>query len=219
MATGNERLQRTLKGEVEIRKKSHVLTQSQRLILAAVDGISLISDLQRKLGGMAKRRFTLAIADLTARGLVEESTDEMSVPVKLETKFIEKFVRQDPLDPVTITSLHLQPMARAKAKPGLARSATPASGPANAKVAPDRMMEVDFYIPLESKQKDATPPVWKAPGEANLITTNGEGDEDEASPSRRRERRAQRARQVQIGYWLLFAGVVCGIVFLVSLRH
>lgn len=217
MATGNERLQRTLKGEVEIRKKSHVLTQSQRLILAAVDGISHISDLQRKLGGMAKRRFTLAIADLTARGLVEESTDEMSVPVKLESKFIEKFVRQDPLDPVTITSLHLQPMTRAKAKPGMARTATPASGPANAKAAPDRMQEVDFYIPLESKLKDATPPVWKAPGEANLITTNG--DEEEGRSSRRRERRAQRSRQIQVGYWLLFAGIVCGIVFVVSLKH
>jgi len=85
MPANNIKLQRTPKGEAEIRKKSNALTQSQRLILATVDGVSQIVELQRKLGGMAKRRFALAVADLTARGMVEEARNPM-VPDKLDPR-------------------------------------------------------------------------------------------------------------------------------------
>ena len=61
---------------------------------------------------MAKRRFTLAIADLTARGLVEESKNPMLVPDRLDLQLVERFVRQDPADPITITALYLQAPAR-----------------------------------------------------------------------------------------------------------
>jgi hypothetical protein len=224
MAGMDIRLQRTPKGEGEIKKKSHALTQSQRLILASIDGVSEIADLQRRLGGMAKRRFTLAIADLTAKGLVQESPEEVIVPDKLDPQTLELFVRQDPLDPVTITSLQLQPVGRApalrKKKPVRAtaspapQSAAPAGSAAPA--SGSKTLEVDFYIPLEARGKPLPPPVWQPPGEANLITTNGV--EEKSSSSRRRARRAQRSRQIQIGYWLLFAGLVCAILFFVSLH-
>ncbi len=197
MAANNIKLQRTPKGESEIRKKSNALTQSQRLILATVDGVSQIAELQRRLGGMAKRRFTLAVADLTARGLVEEARNPI-VPDKLDLQLIERFVRQDPSDPITITALYLQAPPRPVAKPAMSAS----------KPTP----EVDFYIPLTPRDKPA-PAKWQPPEDAKLITSNS-GGEEKSSSSRRRARRAQRSRQIQIGYWLLFAGLVCAVVFL-----
>lgn len=205
MASINIKLQRTSKGDGEIRRKSHALTQSQRLILASVDGVSQISELQRRLSGMAKRRFTLAIADLTARGLVEEARNPLPVPDKLDLKLVELFVRQDPLDPITISALFLQPPVRSAAKPAV--SAVPEN---------KSVPEVDFYIPLEARGKEAATPVWQPPGGgAKLITTNG--TEEKSTSSRRRERRAQRSRQIQIGYWLLFAGLTVAIILGVML--
>ncbi|HEY8027214.1 MAG TPA: hypothetical protein VIF60_21915 [Burkholderiaceae bacterium] len=208
----NIKLQRTAKGEGEINHKSHALTQSQRLILASVDGMSQIDELQRRLGGMPKRRFTLAIADLTARGLVEEVVNPLAVPTKLGHEIVERFVRQDPLDPVTITALQLQPVSRAAS----AKRAKVVAAPVQS-VAPVQIPDVDFYIPLEPRTKPLEPQVWQPPGESNLITTNG--IEEEGSSSRRRARRAQRSKQILVGYWLVFAGLVCGIIFLVSMRY
>ena len=212
MPAMNIRLQRTAKGEGEIKHKSHVLTQSQRLILAIVDGVSQIDELQQKLGGMAKRRFTLAIADLTAKGLVEEAVMPIPVPIKLGSEAIERFVRQDPLDPVTITALQLRPLSR----PSMGKSKGAAKAVAN-KAGRAVDPTVDFYIPLDPNRKVAEKPVWQPPGEANLITTNG--PEEDGISSRRRSHREQRSKQIQVGYWLLFAGLVCGIIFLLSLRY
>ena len=203
MPANNIKLQRTPKGEAEIRKKSNALTQSQRLILAAVDGVSQVADLQRKLGGMAKRRFTLAVADLTARGLVAESRNQI-VPDKLDPQLIEHFVRQDPSDPITITALYLQAPSRPVAKPAMSAS----------KPSPD----VDFYIPLTPRDKPP-PAQWQPPENVKLITGNSGGGEEKSSSSRRRARRAQRSRQIQIGYWLLFAGLVCGVIGFAAWYH
>jgi hypothetical protein len=63
----NPRLHRTQRGVKEIRKKTHVLTQCERLILALVDGESSIDVLKRKLSGVIERRFRLAVADLRAK--------------------------------------------------------------------------------------------------------------------------------------------------------
>jgi len=202
MAANNIKLQRTFKGEGEIRKKSHSLTQSQRLVLAAVDGVSQIAELQRRLSGMARRRFTLAVADLTARGLVEEAKNPM-IPDKLDLRMVEHFVRQDPLDPITISALYLQAPPRPAAKPAMSSKPSP---------------EVDFFIPLKVREN---PPaaVWKPPGEeAKLITGNTAGEEKHGS-SRRRERRELRSKQIQMGYYLLFAALVMVVIGVVVWYH
>jgi hypothetical protein len=201
MAANNIKLQRTPKGEGEIRKKSHALTQSQRLILATVDGVSQIAELQRRLGGMAKRRFTLAVADLTARGLVEESRNPMLVPDKLDLQMVERFVRQDPSDPITITALYLQAPPRSAPKPAMPSKPSP---------------EVDFFIQLTPNSKPA-PAQWKPPEDAKLIM--GNSGESKGGSSRRRARRAQRSRQIQVGYWLLFAGLVLAVTAVVAWYH
>lgn len=202
MAANNIKLQRTPKGESEIRKKSHALTQSQRLVLASIDGISQISELQRRLAGMAKRRFTLAIADLTARGLVQESKSPMLVPDKLDLQILERFVRQDPSDPITITALYLQAPTRPAPKPAMSSKPSP---------------EVDFFIQLTPNVNPA-PAKWQPPEDAKLIMGNS-GGESKHSSSRRRERRAQRSRQIQMGYWLLFAGLICAVIGVVAWLH
>jgi hypothetical protein len=151
---------------------------------------------------MAKRRFTLAVADLTARGLVEEARNPL-VADKLDLKLIEHFVRQDPADPITITALYLQAPPRPVAKPVMSASKSSS--------------EIDFYIPLTPRDKPA-PAIWQPPDDAKLITTNS-GGEEKGSSSRRRARRAQRSRQIQIGYWLLFAGLVCAVIALTAWYH
>jgi hypothetical protein len=198
----NIKLQRTSKGDSEIRRKSHALTQSQRLVLASVDGISQIGELQRRLAGMAKRRFTLAVADLTARGLVEESKNPMLVPDKLDLQMVERFVRQDPSDPITITALYLQAPTRPAPKPAMSSKPSP---------------EVDFFIQLTANSNPA-PAQWQPPEDAKLITGNSGGDAKGTS-SRRRERRAQRSRHIQLGYWLLFAGLVLAVTGIVAWYH
>ncbi|MBV8633675.1 MAG: hypothetical protein JO002_04235 [Burkholderiaceae bacterium] len=203
MAANDIKLQRTQKGEGEIRKKSHALTQSQRLILASVDGVSQIAELQRRLGGMAKRRFALAVADLTARGLVEEAKNPMAVPDKLDLRMVERFVRQDPSDPITITALYLQAPPRPVAKPAMSSKPSP---------------EVDFFIQLTPNAKPA-PAKWQPPEDAKLIMGNSGASETKGSSSRRRARRAQRSRQIQIGYWLLFAGLVLAVTGFVAWYH
>jgi len=204
MAANNIKLQRTPKGEGEIRKKSHSLTQSQRLILATVDGVSQIAELQRKLGGMAKRRFTLAVADLTARGLVEEAKNPL-VPDRLDLQLVERFVRQDPLDPITISALYLQVPPRPAAKSMSSNKPSP---------------EVDFFIPLTpSKVKADAGPKWEPPAEdAKLVMGNTGGDTRHGS-ARRRERRARRSKRIQMGYYLLFFGLVAIVVGLVAWYH
>lgn len=199
MAANDIKLQRTFKGESEIRKKSHSLTQSQRLVLAMVDGVSQIAELQRRLGGMARRRFALAVADLTARGLIEEAKNPMAVPDKLDLRMVEHFVRQDPSDPITITALYLQAPPRPVAKPVMSSKPSP---------------EVDFFIQLTPDANPA-PAKWQPPDDAKLIMGNS-GGEPKSSSSRRRARREQRARQIQIGYWLLSAGLVLAVIGLVA---
>lgn len=202
MAANNIKLQRTSKGEGEIRKKSHSLTQSQRLVLASIDGVSQIAELQRRLSGMARRRFTLAVADLTARGLVTEARNP-TIPDKLDLRMVEHFVRQDPLDPITISALYLQAPPRPVAKPSMSSKPSP---------------EVDFFIPLKARANPPAPE-WKPPGEeAKLITGNSSGEEKHGS-SRRRERRELRSKQIQMGYYVLFAALVMVVVGVIVWYH
>ncbi|HEX8955688.1 MAG TPA: hypothetical protein VF798_05415 [Burkholderiaceae bacterium] len=202
MAANDIKLQRTFKGESEIRKKSHSLTQSQRLVLASVDGVSQIAELQRRLGGMAKRRFALAVADLTARGLLEEAKNPMAVPDKLDLYMVERFVRQDPSDPITITALYLQAPPRSVAKPAMSSKPSP---------------EVDFFIQLTPNVAPA-PAKWQPPEDAKLITGNS-GGEPKSSSSRRRARREQRSRRIQVAYWLLFAGLILAVIGVLAWYH
>jgi hypothetical protein len=96
--------QRTQTGRDEIQKKSHGLTQSERLVLIMIDGASPYREVRAKLPVLADERFERALSNLRKK----EQIYEVLMPIQgesaetLERNVIDRFLQQDPLDPVTI---------------------------------------------------------------------------------------------------------------------
>ena len=95
---------RTQAGRDEIQQKSHGLTQSERLVLIMVDGVSTSQQVRSKLPVLAEERFQRAVQKLQAKELILEVflPVEGQTPEELERTVIDRFLQQDPLDPVTI---------------------------------------------------------------------------------------------------------------------
>lgn len=96
--------QRTLAGRDEIQQKSHGLTQSERLVLIMVDGVSTFQQVRNKLPVLADDRFARAVHKLQAKELILEVflPVDGQAPEEIERTVIDRFLQQDPLDPVTI---------------------------------------------------------------------------------------------------------------------
>lgn len=95
---------RTQAGKDEIQQKSHGLTQSERLVLIMVDGVSTYKQVRSKLPVLADDRFSRAVHKLQAKELILEVflPVEGQEPEEIERTVIDRFLQQDPLDPVTI---------------------------------------------------------------------------------------------------------------------
>lgn len=95
---------RTQAGRDEIKQKTYGLTQSERLVLIMVDGVSTYSEVRKKLPSLTDERFERALKKLQQKELVLE----VFMPVEgqeaeeLEPAIIDRFLQQDPLDPVTV---------------------------------------------------------------------------------------------------------------------
>ncbi|RZI44381.1 hypothetical protein EGT07_02885 [Herbaspirillum sp. HC18] len=96
--------QRTHSGRDEIHQKTHGLTQSERLVLIMVDGVSSFGDIRAKLPSLTDERFDRAFQKLQIKELVLEvfMPIEGQAPEELESTVVDRFLQQDPLDPVTI---------------------------------------------------------------------------------------------------------------------
>ena len=96
--------QRTHAGREEIHNKSHGLTQSERLVLIMVDGISSYKEIRAKLPVLSDERFARALQKLQLKELILEvfMPVDGQVPDELEKTVIDRFLQQDPLDPVTV---------------------------------------------------------------------------------------------------------------------
>jgi len=100
--------QRTQAGRDEIKEKSHGLTQSERLVLIMVDGVTTAAGVRNKLPALTDQRFARALNQLLQKELILE----VFIPVdgqaaeELDQHLIERFLRQEPLDPVTIIVHH-----------------------------------------------------------------------------------------------------------------
>jgi hypothetical protein len=96
--------QRTQSGRDEIHQKSHGLTQSERLVLIMIDGVSSYQAVRNKLPVLADERFDRAMKKLQEKELISEVLLPIaSQPAdELEPSIIDRFLQQDPLDPVTI---------------------------------------------------------------------------------------------------------------------
>jgi hypothetical protein len=96
--------QRTQAGRDEIHQKSHGLTQSERLVLIMVDGVSTYSQIRAKLPVLKDERFERAFQKLQLKELVLEvfMPVDGQAPDEIERTVIDRFLEQDPMDPVTI---------------------------------------------------------------------------------------------------------------------
>jgi hypothetical protein len=96
--------QRTHTGREEIHKKSHGLTQSERLVLIMVDGVSSYKEIRAKLPVLTDERFDRALHKLQVKELVLEVFMPLDgqPPEELERTVIDRFLQQDPMDPVTV---------------------------------------------------------------------------------------------------------------------
>jgi hypothetical protein len=167
--------QRTERGRTEIRHKMHELTQSERLALIVIDGITPYSELRKKLKGLADERFGRALANLLQKNLVFEvlllTAD--AEQDEYDSATVDRFLQQDPMDPVTIISFDAENEfdldMEKEAQSSLPVTKKSVLGPvlvapklaltngrsedialAAAKAAIARIASVDFYIPLES---------------------------------------------------------------------
>lgn len=96
--------QRTHTGRTEIHEKKAGLTQSERLVLIMVDGVTPYQGVRTKLPVLTHHRFERAIRTLLQKELISE----VFMPVdgahaeQVEKTVIDRFLQQDPLDPLTI---------------------------------------------------------------------------------------------------------------------
>lgn len=96
--------QRTHAGRTEIHEKKCGLTQSERLVLIMVDGASTFSGVRSKLPVLSDERFERAVRTLQQKELILEVFMPVAdqLPEEVERTVVDRFLQQDPLDPVTI---------------------------------------------------------------------------------------------------------------------
>ena len=191
---------RTAKGLGEIRRKTHGLSQSERLVLIIIDGITPLSGLRDKLKGLAEGRFESAIFSLLSKGLVAEGIAPQSDQSTefLNSNLIAGFLHQDPLDPVTIAAPE-----RMEQGQGL-EVVRPAE---TLVLRPSRITKVDFYIPLEPVNRQNEVKALDAdPTPRPIFNRKVDGPPAEKVPGG--DIRLQPA-------WLVFAGLLLLILIIV----
>ena len=98
--------QRSHAGRNEIYEKKCGLTQSERLVLIMIDGVTPYSGVRSKLPALTDDRFSRAVNTLLKKELVLE----VFIPVEgqkadeVESTVVDRFLQQDPTDPLTIIS-------------------------------------------------------------------------------------------------------------------
>ncbi|HTD05476.1 hypothetical protein [Undibacterium sp.] len=98
--------QRTESGRAEIRDKQRGLTQSERLVLIIADGVSTYAGLRLKLKSLTRERFDRAVRKLAGKELLYEVMfpEEGQQPDTVDPELMDKFLRQEDDDPVSILS-------------------------------------------------------------------------------------------------------------------
>lgn len=104
MAEEGRVFQRSETGRAEIHEKKCGLTQSERLVLIMIDGVSTQEGVRAKLPVLTDERFRRAIRTLQQKDLIQEVLMPLADqrPEEVERSVIDRFLQQDPLDPVTI---------------------------------------------------------------------------------------------------------------------
>jgi hypothetical protein len=160
---------RTEAGRIEIHEKKSGLTQSERLVLIMVDGVACCGQIQQKLSSLTTDRFSRALKTLLKKELISEIflQVEDQPAEEIDQSIVDRYLHQDPLDPVTIISFHpedeFEDTKKEKASPVLASEsvpeltqivATPAIDVAHAKLA-DELHDELAARNVEWKRKQA----------------------------------------------------------------
>jgi hypothetical protein len=97
-------LERTDEGVQEIYRKTNRLTQSERLVLIMVDGSADVAGLLLKLPALSMPRVIMGLEKLQEMRLVSERIllPKAVPPQQIPKAAVEKFLAQNPLDPVTV---------------------------------------------------------------------------------------------------------------------
>lgn len=97
-------LQRTDIGRDTIKTKCVRLTQSERLVLILVDGVTPFAALREKVWALSEERFTKALDTLLQKDLIYEVLLplEDQQAEEIDSAVVERFLQQDAHDPVTI---------------------------------------------------------------------------------------------------------------------
>lgn len=98
--------QRTQAGRDEIYEKKRGLTQSERLVLIMIDGATPYQGVRAKLPVLTEERFQRALTTLQKKDLILEVflPLEGQQPEEMEQTVVDRFIQQDPNDPLTIIS-------------------------------------------------------------------------------------------------------------------
>jgi hypothetical protein len=98
--------QRTPAGRDEIYQKKGGLTQSERLVLIMIDGTTSCQGVRAKLPVLTDERFQRALLTLQKKDLVFEvlMPVEGEAAEEVERTVVDRFLQQDPTDPLTIIS-------------------------------------------------------------------------------------------------------------------
>lgn len=101
-------LQRTHEGRDEIYEKKRGLTQSERLVLIMIDGVTSSGGVRNKLPVLSDERFQRALLTLQKKELITEVFLPIAGQVadEVEKTVVDRFLQQDPTDPLTIISFN-----------------------------------------------------------------------------------------------------------------
>ena len=106
MFTSETIFQRSPSGREEIYQKKCGLTQSERQVLIMIDGVTACCAIRDKLTSLTPERVERALTTLQRKELILEVFMPLADQQveEVESAVVERFLQQDPTDPVTIIS-------------------------------------------------------------------------------------------------------------------
>lgn len=193
--------QRTQAGREEIQKKSHGLTQSERLVLIMVDGASATHAVRSKLPVLTDERFNRALGNLQKKDLITEVLLplEGQAADELEPTIIDRFLQQDPLDPVTIILLdpeeYLDVPVEAPLSP--APKEVPPSLPTEPLTAADILDELNELAVMVEKEVRERPSMPSPKAPQKIL---------DVMPLRLESSSSTESLRLHWGYWMIAVG-------------
>ena len=158
--------QRTESGRETIARKSRKLTQSERLLLIIINGVTPYDVLRKDVWSLSEHRFDRALRKLLKEELIEEVLLPIAgqEPEQLDSVEVDRFLQQDPLDPVTIISFDPEDEFGADMNPFSSIPPVPDEKPVAADVP-------TLEVPIEASQSSAPEQIAApAPEQSDAIT-------------------------------------------------